>query len=91
MPLRPPSALRARLEPLVPVAACARPVDAHLIRCRLEAEGIEAVVTDEHFVNVLWLDSAAVKVQVPGIEGVIEIDLAAMRVLARVCGEASRS
>lgn len=52
---------------LVAVAACARPVEAHLIRCRLEAEGLEAFVADEHIVSVQWLYSAAVggvKVQV---------------------------
>jgi hypothetical protein len=51
----------------VAVAACARPVEAHLARCRLEAEGIEAFVADEHIVSLQWLYSAAVggvKVQV---------------------------
>jgi hypothetical protein len=52
---------------LVAVAACAQPVEAHLIRCRLEAEGVEAFVADEHIVSLQWLYSAAVggvKVQV---------------------------
>ena len=52
---------------LVAVAACARPVEAHLIRCRLEAEGVDAFVADEHIVSMQWLYSAAVggvKVQV---------------------------
>lgn len=42
------------------VAACAGPVEAHLIRCCLEAGGVEAFVTDEHIVSVQWLFSAAV-------------------------------
>lgn len=49
------------------VAACARPIEAHLLRCRLEAEGVEAFVADEHIVSLQWLYSAAVggvKVQV---------------------------
>jgi len=42
-------------------------VEAHLIRCRLEAEGVDAFVVDEHIVSMQWLYSAAVggvKVQV---------------------------
>jgi hypothetical protein len=51
----------------VAVAAYSGPVEAHLARCRLEAEGIEAFVADEHIVSLQWLYSAAVggaKVQV---------------------------
>jgi predicted Zn-ribbon and HTH transcriptional regulator len=42
------------------VAAYGNPIEAHLTRCRLEAEGIEAFVADEHIVAVQWLYSAAV-------------------------------
>lgn len=62
-----PRPLHRSASGLVAVATCARPVEAHLIRCRLEAEGLEAFVTDEHIVSVQWLYSAAVggvKVQV---------------------------
>jgi hypothetical protein len=45
---------------LVAVTSCASPVEAHLARSRLEAEGIPAFVADEHIVSVSWLYSAAV-------------------------------
>jgi hypothetical protein len=59
--------LERRAQGLVAVAACAQPVEAHLIRCRLEAEGLDAFVADEHIVSMQWLYSPAVggvKVQV---------------------------
>ncbi len=59
--------LKRQAQGLVTVAACAQPVEAHLLRCRLEAEGVDAFVADEHIVSLQWLYSAAVggvKVQV---------------------------
>jgi predicted Zn-ribbon and HTH transcriptional regulator len=43
-------------------------VEAHLVRSRLEAAGLQAFLTDEHIVSVQWLYSSAVggvKVVVP--------------------------
>lgn len=57
---RPPLALGTPRQELVTAAAFGRPVDAHLARTRLEAEGIEAFVADEHIVSVHWLCSPAV-------------------------------
>jgi hypothetical protein len=53
---------------LVTAASFLHPWQAHLFRMRLEAEGIEAVIADEHLVSVDWPMAMAlggVKVQVP--------------------------
>ncbi len=53
---------------LVTVATYARPWEAHLLRLRLEADGIFAVVAHEHHVGLKWHWTVALggaKVQVP--------------------------
>ncbi len=45
---------------LVTVATFTQGIDAHLARLRLESEGIECVVADEHTVGANWLYSNAV-------------------------------
>ncbi len=53
------------------VATFSQPVEAHLARARLEAEGIPCVVADEYLVRVNWLLSNAVggvKLMVPAWE-----------------------
>lgn len=53
---------------LVTVARFSKPMDAHILRMRLEADGIPAVIADEHMVRVNWFLSNAlggVRVQVP--------------------------
>jgi hypothetical protein len=53
---------------LVTAASFLHPWQAHLFRMRLEAEGIAAVIADEHLVSVDWPMAMAlggVKVQVP--------------------------
>ncbi len=55
----------------IAVASYSQPVQAHLARTRLEAEGIPCVVGDEHLVRVDWLLSNAVggvKLMVPRAE-----------------------
>jgi hypothetical protein len=52
----------------VTVASFSQPIEAHLARTRLEAEGIPCVVGDENLVRVDWLLSNAVggvKLKVP--------------------------
>ena len=44
----------------VTVAAFSRPVEAHLARTQLEAEGLTCVVSDEYLVRVDWFLSNAV-------------------------------
>lgn len=53
---------------LVTVASYTDAIQAHLARGRLEAEGIEAEVADEHYVSANWMMSNAlggVKLRVP--------------------------
>ena len=55
----------------ITVASYSRPVEAHLARTRLEADGITCVVSDEYLVRVDWLLSNAVggvKLMVPSWE-----------------------
>jgi len=55
----------------VTVATFSQPVEAHLARTRLEAEGIRCIVADEFLVRVNWLLSNAiggVKLMVPAWE-----------------------
>jgi Putative prokaryotic signal transducing protein len=55
----------------IAVASFSQPVEAHLARTRLEAEGIPCVVGNEHLVRVDWLLSNAVggvKLMVPRSE-----------------------
>jgi len=55
---------------LTTVAVFREPWGAHLLRLRLEAEGILAIVSHEHHVGMIWPWSLAlggVKVQVPAI------------------------
>jgi len=52
----------------VTVASFSRPVEAHLARTQLEAEGITCVVSDEYLVRIDWFLSNAVggvKLMVP--------------------------
>jgi Putative prokaryotic signal transducing protein len=52
----------------ITVASFSRPVEAHLARTQLEADGITCVVSDEYLVRVDWLLSNAVggvKLMVP--------------------------
>jgi len=56
------------LGPAVTIARCNTGFEAHILRGRLEAEGIPAIVVDEHLINAYSLISAAlggVRVQVP--------------------------
>jgi Putative prokaryotic signal transducing protein len=48
------------LETLVTVASFTSPWEAQLARARLEAEGIESIVADEHVVRLHWVISNAV-------------------------------
>lgn len=53
--------------PWITVASFSTPLEAHLVRGRLEAEGIAARIADEHLINADWLMSQAlggVKIQV---------------------------
>jgi len=47
-------------ESLVTVATFNYPLEAHLARTKLESEGIEGFVADEHMINANWLYSIAV-------------------------------
>lgn len=47
-------------DPLVTVASYTYPLEAHLARTKLESEGIEAFVADEHMVQANWLYSLAI-------------------------------
>ncbi|MBS0664549.1 MAG: DUF2007 domain-containing protein [Verrucomicrobia bacterium] len=42
------------------IASFSQPVEAHLLRTRLEAEGIPAYIRDENLVTLDWLYSNAV-------------------------------
>lgn len=44
---------------LVTVSSHIDPTDAHIMRCRLEAEGIEAFVAHEHQVRMNWFQAMA--------------------------------
>jgi len=62
----------------VNVASFSQPVEAHLARIRLEAEGITCVVSDEYLVRVDWFLSNAVggvKLMVPAWEAARARDL----------------
>jgi ssDNA-binding Zn-finger/Zn-ribbon topoisomerase 1 len=60
-PLKPPDPEYHYIpEPLVTVATYSYPLEAHLHRAKLESEGIDSVVVDEHIVNANWLYSIAV-------------------------------
>jgi hypothetical protein len=62
----------------VTVASFSQPVEAHLARTRLEAEGITCVVSDEYLVRVDWFLSNAiggVKLVVPAWEAARARDL----------------
>lgn len=45
---------------LVTVASCSEPIEGHLLRTRLEAEGIRCFVADEHTVSANWFYSNAI-------------------------------
>jgi hypothetical protein len=52
---------------LVTVSSHINPTEAHIMRCRLEADGIDAYVAHEHHVGLYWLQATALggaKVQV---------------------------
>jgi len=42
------------------IAQLSKPEDAHLLRMRLEAGGVEAFIQDEHTVSTYWLYSNAI-------------------------------
>ncbi|HNC23115.1 MAG TPA: DUF2007 domain-containing protein [Opitutaceae bacterium] len=50
------------------VASFTEPVEAHLLRTRLEAAGIEAFIRDENLVSLVWLH--------PGVGGGVKVDVA---------------
>ncbi len=50
------------------VASFTEPVEAHLLRTRLEAAGIEAYLRDENLVGLVWLH--------PGVGGGVKVDVA---------------
>jgi len=53
---------------LVTVSTHTDPIEAHILRCRLEAEDIPAFIASEHHIRMNWLMSNAlggVRVQVP--------------------------
>ena len=63
---------------LITIASFSQPIEAHLTKTRLEADGIECFIFDEHIVRMNWLYSNAiggVKLQVkePDVERSIEI------------------
>lgn len=45
---------------LITVASCSEPIEGHLLRTRLEAEGIRCFVADEHTVSANWFYSNAI-------------------------------
>jgi hypothetical protein len=56
---------------LVTVSTHFDPTDAHIMRCRLEAEGIAAFVAHDHQVQLNWFQAIALggaKVQVPAAD-----------------------
>ncbi|MCL6415712.1 DUF2007 domain-containing protein [Aestuariirhabdus sp. Z084] len=58
---------------LVTIARYSFPYEAQIARSRLQAQGVEAYVADEHTINMQWLYSDAlggVKVQVPAVDEV---------------------
>ncbi len=50
------------------VASFTEPVEAHLLRTRLESAGIEAYIRDENLVSLVWLH--------PGVGGGVKVDVA---------------
>ncbi len=50
------------------VASFTEPTEAHLLRTRLEAAGIEAFIRDENLVALVWLH--------PGVGGGVKVDVA---------------
>ena len=50
------------------VASFTEPVEAHLLRTRLEAAGVEAFIRDENLVSLVWLH--------PGVGGGVKVDVA---------------
>lgn len=45
---------------LITVASCSEPIEGHLLRTRLEAEGIRCFVADEHTISANWFYSNAI-------------------------------
>lgn len=45
---------------LITVASCSEPIEGHLLRTRLEDEGIRCFVADEHTVSANWFYSNAI-------------------------------
>lgn len=52
--------IQAEADRPVTVASFLQPIEAHLARARLESDGIECFVVDEHIVGVQWLYAVAV-------------------------------
>lgn len=48
------------LNQLITIAAFSQPIEAHLVKTRLESEGIECFLANEHIVTMNWLWSNAV-------------------------------
>ena len=48
------------MDDFVTIATFSQPIEAHIVRTRLEDEGIECFIKDEHLVSVNWLLSNAV-------------------------------
>jgi predicted Zn-ribbon and HTH transcriptional regulator len=56
----PPAKILTKADPLVTIATFTYPMEAHLNRAKLESEGIDAFVADEHLVQANWLYSLAI-------------------------------
>jgi hypothetical protein len=48
------------VDPIVTIATFSYPTEAHLNKAKLESEGIDAFVADEHIVQANWLYSLAI-------------------------------
>ena len=78
---------------LATVATFIDPTDAHILRARLEAEGIPACVVNEHHVRLNWfqamaLGGARVQVAAENVEEVLATGIRAVAVTAAVMGAA---
>ena len=62
LPAKPPQLKNTTLpsDPLVTIATYTYPLEAHLSKAKLESEGIDSAVIDEHIINANWLYSIAV-------------------------------
>ncbi len=58
--LDPPPEPKYSAEPIITIATYSYPTEAHLNRAKLESEGIDAFVADEHMIQANWLYSQAI-------------------------------